>query len=113
MTKATNTCPVDTVLQMLYCMWAQNLIPHQIIEDCEPILSKSLSLIKEGNHACARVLLINDTTERIEANIDKLLKKDIVKNKDGSHTEYWNCWADCWYYAQDDNCCTHAFALFL
>ena len=46
--KATNTCSLDTVLQMLYCMWARHQIPHQIIEDCDPILSKSLSLIKRG-----------------------------------------------------------------
>ncbi len=26
-----------------------------------------------------------------------------MKNKDGSHTEYWDCWSDFWYYMQDDN----------
>ncbi len=97
MIKATNTCPVDTVLHMLYCMWAQKMIAHQIIEDCEPIPSKSLSLIKEGNHAYARVLFINDAAERKEKIVDKFLKKEIVQNKDGSHAECWNCWGDCWW----------------
>ena len=78
MIKAFNTCLVDTVLQMLYCMWAQKMIPHQIIEDCEPILFKYLSLIKEGNHAYARVLLINNATERKEKIVDEFLKKEIV-----------------------------------
>ncbi len=71
-------------------MWAQKMIPHQIIEDCEPILSKSHSLIKEGNHAYARVLFINDATERKEKIKEKFLKTEIVGNKDRSHTEYWN-----------------------
>ena len=57
------------------------MIPHQIIEDCEPILSKSLSLIKEGNHAYARVLFINDATEKNKKIIDIFLKKKIVGNK--------------------------------
>ena len=75
--KATNTCSLDTVLQMLYCMWARRQIPHQIIEDCEPILSKSFSLIKEGNHAYARVLFINDALERCT---DELVKKTVSTN---------------------------------
>ena len=83
MIEATNTCPVDTVLQMLYCMWTQNIVPHQIIEDCEPIHSKSLSLIKEGNHAYARVHVTNDAIERKEKILHKFIKKEIVENKDG------------------------------
>ena len=103
MIKAINTCPVDTVLQMLYCMWARKMIPHQIIEDCELFLSKFLSLVMEGNHAYARVLFINDTAERNEELVDKFLNKEIVQNMDGSHTEYWNCWGDCWWQTQEDN----------
>ncbi len=103
MIKATNTCSVDTVLQMLYCIWAQNLISHQIIKDCEPILSKLFSPITEENHAYARVLYINDATERKNEILVRLLNKDIVKNKDRSHTEYWDCWSDIWYYMQDHN----------
>ncbi len=78
MIKASNTCPVDTVLQMLYCMWAQKMIPHQIIEDYELIISKSLSHIKEGNQAYARVLFINNVTKRREKFVDNFLKKEIV-----------------------------------
>ncbi len=99
-----NTCPVDTVLQMLYCIWARKLIPHQIIEDCEPILSKSLSLIKEGNHAYARVLFINDAAGRNKKEAaDHFVRKTISKNDDGSHSEEWNCWGDCWWYTQQIN----------
>ncbi len=67
------------------------------------ILSKSLSLIKEGNHSYARVLFVNDATERKEKTVDKFPTKDIAGIKDGSHTEYWNCWGDCWWYTQEDN----------
>ena len=77
--KSSNTCPVDTVLQMLYCMWARHQIPHQIIEDCEPILSKSLPFIKEGNHAYARVLFIDDVTERCTEKSDRIVKKRFLK----------------------------------
>ena len=98
--KATNTCSLDTVLQMLYCMWARRQIPHQIIEDCEPILSKSFSLIKEGNHAYARVLFINDALERCT---DELVKKTVSTNNDGSHSETWDCWGNCLWYTQDTN----------
>ncbi len=35
--------------------------------------------------------------------VDKFLKKEIVQNKDGSHTENWDCWGDCWWYTQEDN----------
>ena len=84
-------------------MWAQKMIPHQIIEDCEPILSKSLSLIKEGNHAYARVLFINDAAERCTQKPDGLVKKTISKTNDGSHSETWNCWGDCLSYTQDIN----------
>jgi hypothetical protein len=65
---------------MLYCIWARKQIPHQIIEDCEPILSKSLSLIKEGNHAYARVLFINDAASRnTKENADHFVRKQISK----------------------------------
>ncbi len=79
------------------------MIPHQIIEDCEPVLSKCFSLIKKGNHAYAGVLFINDAAERKDNIVDEFLKKRIIRNKDGSHTEYWNCWGDCWWYTQDNN----------
>ena len=81
MIKATNTCSVGTLLQMLYCMWAWNVIPHQIIEDCDPILSKSLSLVNEESHTYDRVLFINDATERKEDISDEIVKKEIVGNK--------------------------------
>ena len=88
---------------MLYCMWAQKMIPHQIIEDCDPILSKSLSLIKEGNHAYARVLFINDAAERCTEKPDGLVKKTLSKTNNGSHYETWDCWADFWWYTQEAN----------
>ncbi len=94
MIKASNTCPGDTVLQMLYCMWAQIMIPHQIIDFCDPILSKSLSLIKEDNHAYARVLFIN-ASERCTKKSDGLVKNTISKTNNGSHSETWDCWEDC------------------
>ncbi len=103
MIKASNTCPVDTVLQMLYCMWAQKKIPHQIIEYCEPILSTSLSLIKEGNHAYARVLFINDASERCTEKSDRFVKKRISKINNGSHYETWDCCGDLLWYTQDIN----------
>ena len=103
MIKASNTCPIDTVLQMLYCMWAWRHIPHQIIEDCDLILSKFLSLIKEGNHAYARVIFINDATERCMETSDRFVKKTIYKTKYGSHSETWDGWGDCWWYTQDIN----------
>ncbi len=103
MITATNTCPVNTVLQLLYCIWAQHLIPHQIIENFVPILSKSLSLIKEGNHAYVRALFTNDAAERKEEVLDRLLKKDIVENQDRLDTAYWNYWSDFWHYTQDDS----------
>ena len=31
------------------------------------------------------------------------MKKEIVEIEDGSHTEYYNCRSDCWYYSQDEN----------
>ena len=103
MIHATNTCPVDTALQMLYCMWTQKLIPHQIIEDFEPILSKSLSLIKGGNHAYARVLFINDAHEKCTSTSDKFVTKTIVQTKEGSHSETWDCWGACWWCTQQIN----------
>ncbi len=72
---ASNTCSLDTALQMLYCMWARQQLPHKIIENCEPILSKSFSLIKEGNHAYARVLFINDALERCKNTSFRFVEK--------------------------------------
>ncbi len=48
MIKASNTCSVDTVLQMLYCMLARKMIRHQIIEDCELILLIPFHSLRRG-----------------------------------------------------------------
>lgn len=50
--KATKTSPVGVMLQMLYCMWAQNFILPHNFEDYETLLSHSFSLTKAGNLAC-------------------------------------------------------------
>ena len=79
------------------------MIPHQLIEGCDPIFSKSLSLIKEGNHAYARVLIINDVAVRCTETSDRLVEKTISKTNGGSYSETWNCWGNCWWYTQDIN----------
>ncbi len=51
------------------------------------IYNLALSLIKEGNHAYAKVLFINNAAERNEKLVEIFLNKEMVQNKDRSHTE--------------------------
>ena len=60
--------------------------------------------MKEGNHAYARVLFINDALERCTQKRDGLVKKMISKTNNGLHSEtLWDCWGDFWWYTQDIN----------
>ena len=55
----TNTCPIDTSLQMIYLLWLRGFVPHSIVEN-DSLLCKSLNDIRKRKYDQVRHELILD-----------------------------------------------------
>ena len=49
----TNTCPIDTVLQMVFYLWFRGFVPHSVVEK-DSLLLQTMIHIRNQNYDQAR-----------------------------------------------------------
>ena len=76
----TNTCPIDTSLQMIYFLWLRGFVPHSIVEN-DSLLCKSLNAIRKRKYDQVRHELI----------LEMSLKHKVHAY---GNEEHWNCQGD-------------------
>ena len=82
----TNTCPIDTALQMVYFLWFRGFVPHSVVEK-DPLLLQTMIHIRDQNYDQARH----------EFQIKTIRPK---KTKMDGNRDVWNCAGDPFNYRQ-------------
>jgi hypothetical protein len=83
----TNTCAMDTTLQMVYFLWFRGFVPHSVVEK-DSLLLQTMISIREKNYDHARHELQMSKAYKEQTSL-RLMKSQIVGNK-----EVRNCWSD-------------------
>ena len=80
----TNTCPIDTALQMVFYLWFRGFVPHSVVEE-DSLLLQTMVHIRNQNYDQARH----------EFQMRTILPK---KTRTDGNTVNWNCQGNPWDY---------------
>ncbi len=84
--QVTNTCPIDTNLQMIFFLWMRGFVPHSVVEK-DSLLLDTLICIRRGDFDKARHDVLSD-----RCFTDSYLGNQLQgRVKTIGNTEYWSC----------------------